>query len=1103
MGLFTRHEKRKTFRGILRRIAPALAATAIIGVLGLWHPVAGAVGIAVAAAVAAVRQTRYDPTDTAGPSRAAVTGADLTLVTGAAAALPLAATAGPGGALAIPLVLAITGVAAYRNLAHGSRVAVAVAAMGHAFRHHRRRTLAVWVTAVAAGVAFVWGGVPGASLLAVGLALTPIRAHWTAAREEQRTRRVIEQSLAGLFAGDAWTPVMAGAKRAPIVRLGLAVNGVPERIVLPVPVGQSTGDTWVARKVDDVNNRLRAYDRQWVCDWDWADHTVTITPQSLPTMIEHPGSTQPWNQIPIGVCEDRTEAVIDLTMAPHVLIAGPTGTGKSVLQRNILFHALDTDWRIVGIDPKRVELGWLRKYPQTLKVAMDLEEGVDAVEAVRDEMMRRYDEMEAMGVNHANDLSDPPPPLMLMVDEAYNFLAKEGVKERDALHVRAKTLLGEIARLGRAARVHLFAATQRPDADVLSGELKNNLDCRIAAGRLDSTPSLMILDNSEAGPRLPKIKGRGMIRQGGDLKVFQGYYADPDWYDRRQAAREAGEDVTPSPAQETRRYTSPDSAAVTPPVAPTVTTVTRTSGGTILQGDSDGTRPALTVTRPTLTLDDLGGYETVKAELQRKIGRALTDADTLAQYRIKSDGVLLHGPAGTGKTTLAEAVAGTYGANYLKVTAGDLTGPHVGEGAALIRAAVDAAVEAVPLVLLIDELDAVAPRREGNIGQEGRTSVNELLAQLDRCRNTPGLVVIATTNHLDGLDRAVIRDGRFGAQVRVDLPDAEARQAILKASLADRPTAPETDLDAVVGRTVGYTPARLEGVVNDAALAASADRRPITTEDLLTVIAARGGKDRPTVEGAGLDTLVLPERTVRDLRGIINLLKDPDRATRLGGQPPRGLLLEGPGGTGKTSIARALAAEAGVSFFAVAPGEWTSEWQGIAERRVREVYERARAAAPSIVFIDEVDSVGQSRDGAQSTESGRVLRPLLAEMDGIQSGEGAPMVFTIAATNRADLLDAALTRPGRLTRTVHVGLPDLENRRALWARFTAGTALSADVDLDALAQVTEGCSPALIRGIRDRAVEIVLNRGGDTMTAADIAEALDDLDVPARIRTAP
>lgn len=307
----------------------------------------------------------------------------------------------------------------------------------------------------------------------------------------------------------------------------------------------------------------------WNYTWESAKNRVTCKPTDfLPKMAAYPGPGNKWNEFVLGT-NGNGQSVWDVSSFPHALVCGPTGSGKSVLQRMILFHALahkDT-WRIVGVDPKMVEMGWLNEYDNVLKIALTLEEGVEVVQSVRDEMMRRYDEMSQTGHNHFQKLPDPPPALLCMVDETFNFLAPEGIKsdegkERDALHAQASTLLGEIARLGRAAGVHLVLATQRPDASVLRGELKNNLDCRIAAGRMDTTPSLMVLD-SEAATRLPKIKGRGVIRLGGDIETFQGYFAEKEWMDEFLASQRAAaagevpgqpepEPVVDAPAQKSR-----------------------------------------------------------------------------------------------------------------------------------------------------------------------------------------------------------------------------------------------------------------------------------------------------------------------------------------------------------------------------------------------------------------------------------------------------------------------------------------------------------------------------------------------------------------------
>jgi hypothetical protein len=320
----------------------------------------------------------------------------------------------------------------------------------------------------------------------------------------------------------------------------------PGTTVITYPPAYQSEDRNTREKFERNFNGTVSEENTWNYTWESTKNRVVCKPTDfLPSMANYPGPGAKWNEFVLGTTGEG-QAVWDVSSFPHALVCGPTGSGKSVLQRMILFHALahsDT-WKIVGVDPKMVEMGWLKKYDNVLKIALTLEEGVEVVQSVRDEMMRRYDEMSELGFNHFQNLPQPPPALLCMVDETFNFLALEGIKsdegkERDALHAQGSTLLGEIARLGRAAGIHLVLATQRPDATVLKGELKNNLDCRIAAGRMDTTPSLMVLD-SEHATRLPKIKGRGVIRLGGEIETFQGYFAPQEWYDQWKAEQEAG-----------------------------------------------------------------------------------------------------------------------------------------------------------------------------------------------------------------------------------------------------------------------------------------------------------------------------------------------------------------------------------------------------------------------------------------------------------------------------------------------------------------------------------------------------------------------------------
>lgn len=285
---------------------------------------------------------------------------------------------------------------------------------------------------------------------------------------------------------------------------------------------------------------------RWSYEWLPTESRIVITPVALlPEMADYPGSeNQSWNEFIVGEGINGPVSY-DIQKYPHVLVGGTTGSGKSVLQRNIIFHCIQHNymWRFLGVDLKRVELGPFKKYETTVMgIAAELEDGVEIVRYAQRVMNTRYTQMEEAGVNHFTKLIDPKTgktkerALLIMVDEAAMFMGSENVKTdegkaRDELHGEAVGIIGALARLGRAAGIHLLLATQRPDATFIPGETKNNLDVRIAAGRLDSTPSSMILDNGAATMLPGHIKGRGLIRYAGMNQEFQGYYAEPDWID--------------------------------------------------------------------------------------------------------------------------------------------------------------------------------------------------------------------------------------------------------------------------------------------------------------------------------------------------------------------------------------------------------------------------------------------------------------------------------------------------------------------------------------------------------------------------------------------
>jgi hypothetical protein len=406
------------------------------------------------------------------------------------------------------------------------------AALAHRLQPvHGRHLYAVLAAAAPLGhLTDAWS--PAPLLLALALTL------WLRAGKVFRQRWQITMQMFQVAAAECRYPRGAELNPWAYIQIQNWHGKAPGTTAITFPAAYQSEDAKTREKFERQFNGTVSEEHAWTYKWESSKNRVICAPTPfLPTMAPYPGPGPEWDKFVLGVAGEGKQATWDCSVYPHALVCGPTGSGKSVLQRMILFHALahsDT-WKVVGVDPKMVEMGWLRKYPSVLKVALTLEDGVDVVQSVRDEMMRRYDEMSELGVNNFRNLDNRPPAILLMVDETFNFLSPEGIKseegkERDALHARAQALLGEIARLGRAAGIFGVFATQRPDATVIRGEFKNNLDCRIAAGRLDTTPSLMVLDD-EAATRLPKIKGRGMIRLGGEMQTFQGYFAEQQWFD--------------------------------------------------------------------------------------------------------------------------------------------------------------------------------------------------------------------------------------------------------------------------------------------------------------------------------------------------------------------------------------------------------------------------------------------------------------------------------------------------------------------------------------------------------------------------------------------
>ena len=484
--------------------------------------------------------------------------------------------------------------------------------------------------------------------------------------------------------------------------------------------------------------------------------------------------------------------------------------------------------------------------------------------------------------------------------------------------------------------------------------------------------------------------------------------------------------------------------------------------------------------------DDVGGMESLKQELRDTVGLMLEHPEDAERYGIEWNGILLHGPPGVGKTFFARAVAGEYEMNLIHVSTGDLVSSLQGGSAQNISKAFDAALGALPCLLFFDEFDSVAARRGGTPDQESRRTVNQLLTSLEVHRDERRLLVMAATNSVEHLDPAVIRSGRFDRQIRIDLPDAAARGAIFRTELDDRPASDGVDLEELVRRTEGLTPAAIAKVVDTAALevfrraAQSGKQLELKTEDLLGAVGKFGGQDRPMIEHWTWESLILPTPIKRQLQQLQAVIEQPESARRFGVDPPTGLLLAGPPGTGKTTVAKVLAAQAHCSFYPVSGADVMSKWVGESEGNIRRLFERARENRPSIVFIDEIDAIAGRRGPVEVHDS--QVNQLLADIDGVAGQRG---LFIVGATNRPDQLDPALLRGGRLSRTVVLGLPD-EGARLEMLKLHTARMPTIEVDLVELARKTEGLSPADLKALAQEAALAAMARGDDAGDEAQV-----------------
>ena len=492
------------------------------------------------------------------------------------------------------------------------------------------------------------------------------------------------------------------------------------------------------------------------------------------------------------------------------------------------------------------------------------------------------------------------------------------------------------------------------------------------------------------------------------------------------------------------------------------------------------------------TYEDIGGLDDELDMVREMIELPLSEPDLFRRLGIDPPkGVLLYGPPGTGKTLIARAVANEVDAHFQTISGPEVVSKYKGESEERLREAFEEAEANAPAILFVDEIDSIAGQRDEDADMENRV-VAQLLTLLDGLEDRGRVVVIGATNRVDSIDPALRRGGRFDREIEIGVPDETGRHEILEVHTRGMPLGEDVDLGRLSKRTHGFVGADLQSLVTEAAMSAlrrTREEPAVAREDFEAALAA---VDPSAMREYVAESPAVSFDDVGGLEAVKNRLTEavewPLSYTELfeatKTDPPSGVLLYGPPGTGKTLLARALAGESDVNFIHVAGPELLDKYVGESEKAVREVFERARQAAPSIVFFDEIDAIaGRRGETGESTE--RVVSQLLTELDGLTEN---PNLVVLAATNRRDALDPALLRPGRLEEHIEVPDPDADARREILDVHTREKPIGEDVSLVDLAAETEGLSgaelDALVRDASMRAIRAFAREHGPAEATA-------------------
>ncbi len=495
---------------------------------------------------------------------------------------------------------------------------------------------------------------------------------------------------------------------------------------------------------------------------------------------------------------------------------------------------------------------------------------------------------------------------------------------------------------------------------------------------------------------------------------------------------------------------------------------------------------------PRITYEDIGGLKEEIKMVREMIELPLKHPEIFERLGIEAPkGVLLHGPPGTGKTLLAKAVANETNANFYSLSGPEIMSKYYGESEENLRKIFKEATENAPSIIFIDEIDSIAPKREEARGEVERRIVAQLLALMDGLEERGKVVVIGATNRVNAIDPALRRPGRFDREIEIGIPDKKGRKEILEIHTRGMPLANDVDLNKIADMTHGYSGADLAALCKEAAIRAlrrilpeidlETDKVPaeilnkieVTDKDFYNAFKSMGPSalreviiESPQVRWDDIGGL---EEAKQKLREAVEWpLKYGDIFHQMDANPPKGILLYGPPGTGKTLLAKAVATESEANFISVKGPEFLSKWVGESEKAVRETFRKARQASPAIIFFDEIDAIAPARGGgADSHVTERVISQILTELDGLEELRD---VTVIAATNRPDIIDPALLRPGRFDRLIYIPPPDKEARKEIFRIHTKKKPLASDVSLDELAEKTEDYTGADIASLCNEAV---------------------------------